>query len=271
MSIRESIRYGAAELKAAYNRNLAIALGISVGVHLLLIFLYIFVRIGNAASIGKSAPVAKIKLTNLAPPPPPTDAAPPPPPPIVPPEMQHLQSATGTGLAVRAGTPIAVPDALVAPDAGEFAADKQMSQAGSQAGNGELGLPDPDALNNTGSGDQKPPEYNKFGGDEDPDPYAFNGGVEKDPEYDEADLLRRVKYPEIARRNGIEGRVIVRALIGKDGRVEKTLIDEGSNKALEEAAVDAVKSTIFTPAQQNKAPVKVWIQIPVNFSLDQAP
>jgi protein TonB len=267
MSIRESIRYGAAELKAVYNRNLAIALGISVGVHLLLIFLYVFARIGNAASVGKSAPVAKIKLTNLAPPPPPTDAAPPPPPPMVPPELQHLQSATGTGLAVRAGTPIAVPDALVAKDAGDFAPDKLASQAGSQAGNGQLGIPDPNALDNEGKGDPNG-KYEKFTPEEDPDPYAFNGGVEQEPKYDEADLMRRLKYPEIARRNGIEGRVIVRALIGKDGRVEKTLIDEGSNKALEEAAISAVKETVFTPALQNKAPVKVWTQIPVNFSLD---
>src|SRR3954467_10880874 len=113
MSVRDSIRYVAAELKAAYNRNLGIALGISVGVHLLLIFLYIFIRIGKADTHMKAAPVARIKLTNLAPPPPPTDQAPPPPPPMVPPEMQHMQSATGTGLAVRAGTPVAVPDALI--------------------------------------------------------------------------------------------------------------------------------------------------------------
>jgi periplasmic protein TonB len=268
MSIRETIRYGAAELKSVYNRNLAIALGISVIIHLFLVFLYIFVRIGSAAAVGKAAPVAKIKLTNLAPPPPPTDAAPPPPPPMVPPELQNMQTTGGTGLAVRAGTPIAVPDALVAPDAGDFATKDVMSAAGSKAGDGNLPTFDPAALDN--KGDQGPQRHEKFDTEEDPDPYAFNGGVEVMPSYSDEDLMRRVKYPEIARRNGIEGRVIVRALIGKDGKVEKTLIDEGSNKALEEAAVAAVKETIFTSAKQNNAPVKVWIQIPVLFSLEQS-
>jgi protein TonB len=267
-SISDKIRYGAAELKAAYNRNLGIALGISVGVHLLLIFLYIFIRVGQADSRGKTAPIARIKLTNLAPPPPPTDVAPPPPPPMVPPDMQHIQSATGTGLAVRAGTPIAVPDALVTPDMGDFANNKDMSAAGTKAGNGELPSFNPDDLNKNGTGDQGG-HHDNFDSDADPDPEAFNPDIEEQPSYDDADLNRRVKYPEIARRNSIEGKVVIRALIGKDGHVEKTIVLDGAgNKSLADAAIAAIEETAFTPAKQNKTPVKVWITIPVTFSLN---
>ena len=65
MSIQESIRYGAAELKRFYNRNLGIALGVSVGFHLLLIFLYVFsTNIGKSSGEKSAAPIAKMKLTN---------------------------------------------------------------------------------------------------------------------------------------------------------------------------------------------------------------
>jgi len=269
MSIRETIRYGASELKAAYNRNLGIALGISVAFHLVLIFLYIFSRnIGKADSQGKTAPIAKIKLTNLAPPPPPQDATPPPPPPMVPPEMQNLQAVGGTGLAVRAGTPVAVPDASINPDLDPFADTKKMAFSGSEGGNGNLPPLDPNAMNNQGSGDP-PKDYKDFDKEEKlPDENEFVD-AQQQPTYNEEDLKRRVKYPEIARRNGIEGNIVVRALVDKKGKVVRTIIDQGGNEALETAAKEAVEGIVFTPALQNNNPVAIWIQIPVTFSLDQ--
>ena len=112
MSISDALLLGATELKSVYNRNLAWALGISVAFHLALIGIYIFGLNFELSDKKKNAPIAKIKLTNLAPPAQ-ENAPPPPPPPMVPPQ---LQTGGSGGVAARAGTPVAVPDALIATD-----------------------------------------------------------------------------------------------------------------------------------------------------------
>ena len=97
-----------------------------------------------------------------------------------------------------------------------------------------------------------------------PDPDDFVP-VNVMPTYDQHDLLRRVRYPEEARRAGIEGQVIVRALVDSKGKVVKTLIERSSSPVLSDAAVEAVKHTPFTPALEGNKPVAIWIQIPVIF------
>ncbi len=266
MSIPETLRYGAIELKRLYNRNLGLALAISVGFHLALIGLYMFsLNIGKADSSGKAAPVAKIKLTAVAPPPTEENVPPPPPPPMVPPQLQ-TSSGGGGGVASRAGTPVAVPDALLAPDVKEFASTAEISVATPEGGDGTGFGNDP---NGTGLGGPidlgegvKIKEVEKL-----PDLDDFVS-VEVEPKYDASELQRNVKYPEIARRNGIEGTVVVRALVDKSGAVIRTVIDNSDNKTLEEEAVRAVKRTTFTPAIQNKMPVAVWVQIPVVFRIN---
>ncbi|NQV38461.1 MAG: energy transducer TonB [Candidatus Marinimicrobia bacterium] len=76
------------------------------------------------------------------------------------------------------------------------------------------------------------------------------------------------KYPEIAQEAGIEGVVIVQAFIDDKGRVKETIVLKGiPNTGLDEAAVEAIRTTRFKPAKQRERPVGVWISIPVNFKL----
>lgn len=74
----------------------------------------------------------------------------------------------------------------------------------------------------------------------------------------------RPTYPEFAREKGIEGTVILHALVGKDGRVRRLKVIRGV-PALNDAAVDAVKQWIFKPALSNNKPVAIWIEVPVEF------
>ncbi len=264
MSIPETIRYGATELKRIYNRNLGVALGISVGFHLALIGLYIFSLTVGKADSDKVAPVAKIKLTSIAPPPAQENVPPPPPPPMVPPQLQ-TSSGAGGGVASRAGTPVAVPDALLAPDVKEFAATNEISVATPEGGDGTGFGNDP---NGTGLGGpidiDQPVQVKEV--EELPSMDDFVE-MEEEPKYSREELQRNLKYPEVARRNGIEGVVMVRALIDKKGAVANTAIDKSDNKVLEEEAIKAIKRTNFSPAIQNKMPVAVWIQIPVVFRM----
>ena len=74
-------------------------------------------------------------------------------------------------------------------------------------------------------------------------------------------------YPEEARKNGIEGRVVVRALIGITGLVEKATIDVAADSLLNEAALDVVRRAKFTPAECKGQPLKVWYEIPILYRL----
>jgi protein TonB len=82
------------------------------------------------------------------------------------------------------------------------------------------------------------------------------------------ELITKVptEYPEIARDAGVEGKVVVWALVGKDGRVLETKVTQ-SIPMLDAAAVKAVKQYVFKPALNNNKPVAVWVAIPLKFSL----
>lgn len=73
-------------------------------------------------------------------------------------------------------------------------------------------------------------------------------------------------YPDLARQAGIDGTVMVQALVGKDGRVKDTRVVK-SVSMLDAAAVAAVKQWVFKPALSNNKPVAVWVAVPVRFSL----
>ncbi len=91
------------------------------------------------------------------------------------------------------------------------------------------------------------------------------------PPYVDATLpqvIRKVPaaYPPAARRDRIEGTVVVQALVGKEGRVRETKITH-SVPALDAAAVRSVRRFVFKPAVSNGKPVAVWVAVPVRFSL----
>ncbi len=81
-------------------------------------------------------------------------------------------------------------------------------------------------------------------------------------------IQRSLRYPEIARKAGIEGRVIVQVLVSEKGRVVDTrVIKSLGHSGCDEAAVKAIKAVKWNPALQRDKPVKVWVAIPVIFRL----
>lgn len=77
------------------------------------------------------------------------------------------------------------------------------------------------------------------------------------------------KYPEIARKAEIEGKVWVKALVDKNGNVKDAIIlkESGANAGFEEAALEAAKLSKWKPAMQNKQPVAVWVSYEIKFTL----
>lgn len=74
-------------------------------------------------------------------------------------------------------------------------------------------------------------------------------------------------YPSVAMSAGVEGTVIVRVLVGKDGRVEDALIVEGI-PMLNEAALVCARTAVFQPALLQNKPIEVWVLMPVVFRLN---
>lgn len=73
-------------------------------------------------------------------------------------------------------------------------------------------------------------------------------------------------YPEIARKSGIQGTILVRVLIGTDGTVKAAEVLRGK-EIFHKAALKAVKQYHFSPARQNDRPVPVWMALPIRFRL----
>ena len=80
-------------------------------------------------------------------------------------------------------------------------------------------------------------------------------------------IQSKIKYPEIAKRAGIEGKVYVLAFIDENGNVANAKIIKGIGAGCDEAALDAVKQTKFKPGRQKGKPVKVQVSIPIVFKL----
>ena len=74
------------------------------------------------------------------------------------------------------------------------------------------------------------------------------------------------KYPDLARKAQIEGKVVVTVTIDKKGNVEKATIFK-SIPMLDEAAVAAAMKCKFKPAKQRDKFVKVKMNIPFDFKL----
>jgi TonB family protein len=236
--------YGATELKEYINKSTLRGFTTTVIAASLLLGGYaLAINLGKSAST-KMVTVNKMKLSQLPPPPAQEESTPPPPPPT-----------TIAGPAARAGTPVPVPDALVTPDMKDFANVDEVSRASTTGGDGQdqgfLGL-------------SKDVEVEVR--DNEPDAYDFVS-VEKEPYIDLNDLQKRVVYPEIARRAGIEGKVNIRVLVGKNGKPRKCLVESSDSELLNQAAITAVMASVFTPAILANQPLDCWVSIPINFRM----
>lgn len=92
----------------------------------------------------------------------------------------------------------------------------------------------------------------------------FPGGMEALYKY----LAQNIKYPQLARDNGITGKVYVTFVVEKDGSIAnpKVLRDIGGGCGQE--AIRVVKSMPkWTPGKQRGKAVRVQFNLPVNFSL----
>ena len=76
------------------------------------------------------------------------------------------------------------------------------------------------------------------------------------------------RYPDSARMRGIEGQVVIEAIIARDGSVEPGVKIIQSIPALDDAAIEAFRQWRFTPGRDASGrPLRVILQAPVRFVL----
>ena len=93
---------------------------------------------------------------------------------------------------------------------------------------------------------------------------AFPGGEAKLMEY----VAKNVKYPQIARETGVQGRVYVNFVVEPDGSVSNVSVLRGIGGGCDEEAIRVVKSMPkWKPGKQRGKAVRVSYMLPVNFKL----
>ena len=103
-----------------------------------------------------------------------------------------------------------------------------------------------------------------------PPPIQIDPTVEDLPAVTPGKLIKKVppKYPKQARKKHIEGTVVLRATITKDGNIGDLQLVSG-HPMLAQAALDAVKKWKYRPYLKNGQAVDVETEITVNFQLSQ--
>lgn len=145
----------------------------------------------------------------------------------------------------------------------------------------------PDVEPASGSGSEGEPGTGEPGGDPNGIPGGVPGGVpggtpgslvtgpaDPGPIYVRGDVrppvnLSRVNpdYPELARRLGVQGVVVLECVIDREGRVTGARVIKPVHPLLDKAAMNAVEQWRFRPATLNGQAVEVYFNLTVNFAI----
>lgn len=94
---------------------------------------------------------------------------------------------------------------------------------------------------------------------------SFPGGQDSLMKY----LHENIHYPEVARKNAIQGTVVVQFIVGRDGKLRDfTVVSRKLGGGLEEEAIRVVKAMPdWIPGKQDGKTVNVQYSLPVRFEL----
>lgn len=231
-------KYGAIELKAVYQKYWFRGFLIAVAIHAVGFGSYYLAQV-----LGEEEPppinVRILKYSDLGPPPSLTNTNVPPP-----------VSVSAPVAKPTVGAPVPVPDAEASPEQ-TIATQTEMSQVAAPIGEGF----------GDGAGGVQIQQDIRI---EDDGPPADFVAVEKEPV-----VVRKVepKYPELAMRAGLEGRVWVKIWVDREGKPKQVVVLKSDAEIFNDAAVEAAKQFLFTPAYMNNGPVSVWVSVPFRFKL----
>jgi protein TonB len=235
--------YGAYKLRKKYNRNVAI--GVLIGILLLgtaVITPHIYAKAMESKKAREERQVSMV-MENLDQP---TEQVAPPPPPPPPPEAAQQN---------RYVPPVVVDSVKPEDNAHLMTAD----QASTEVVNEEY----IEAIEEVKEEVQEE--------EAEPEPFvvveempAFPGGDVELLKY----IFEHTNYPEVAKENNIQGKVIIRFCVTAKGTVNQISVLKGVDPELDKEAMRVVSTLpAFKPGKQGGKPVPVWYMVPITFTL----
>ncbi|MBE3084809.1 MAG: energy transducer TonB [Bacteroidetes bacterium] len=236
--------YGAYKLRKKYNRTLLVSLVIGI----IILSTAIITPYLNAKALEnrqkKAERQVEIKLENLDTP---NETVAPPPPPPPPPADVVQQQKYVPPVVVDSIKPEEVSKLMTADEAQVEVKDAEVVEV-VEAVKEEVQEEDPEAT-----------------------PFVV---VEEMPMFPggETELLKYIsehtQYPEVAKENNIQGRVVVRFCVTSKGGVNQVSILKGVDTELDKEAIRVVNTLpTFKPGKQGGKPVPVWYMVPITFTL----
>lgn len=247
-------RYGAFWLRKHYGLHLLVATAV--------------VAVGFAALTGYSARVnrknvvkakraiaTEISLENL--PPPPKDESEPPPPP---PELKAPPPQLKT-VAFKIPEPTAKENLREEEEIVSQEALKEAPNIGLKDIEGSTDGPIPIVS------EQAPPPVIERAKEDEPDINEFILDAEEPKPINIEDIKAAIGYPDVAREANIEGIVVVRVLVDKQGNYKTHKVIKKVHPVLADAVEQQIINLKFTPAVQGGRTIPFWVNVPFNFKL----
>jgi len=124
-------------------------------------------------------------------------------------------------------------------------------------------------LNLSDAGYLPPPPKNEAKKTEEEPEEDFFIAVEQMPELigGMKDIQERIRYPEMAVKANIQGRVYLQFIVNEKGEVEDPVVLRGIGGGCDEEAIRVIKETKFSPGLQRGRPVRVRYALPIIFML----
>ena len=248
---RRNKSYGAYELRKAYERHVNVAVAVAIGLCLLFLAMPTIIRfIKGAEPVVKTAP-KKVRYTDLAPPPPIDKNIPPPPKIDIPPPVKTVIKFLPPKV-----TQEEVPEEEEMPTIEEI---KETPTSNEDAVGEEVVFEAPPAqviepdvpVEQVYTIVEQMPE--------------FPGGQDELMKY----LSKKVKYPPLALRMGVEGTVYVAFVVTKEGTIDAVSVVKGISKECDEEAARVIGSMpAWKAGKQNGRAVPVKYTLPVRFKID---
>jgi len=243
--------YGAYALRKSYNKRLAfIMLGLVLFFALVSLVLFI---IRNLPKEEIAAPKGNDKTWTVAPPPPDKDV---PPPPVEPPPPP-LEKMTAFV------APVVEDDPVTDPVPTQDKLDDTKAGDKTQDGSDENFDPPQPTDDKPKEIDTKPEPIETFVEEE----ADFPGGYAEMAKF----INEKIDYPQEAIDLAIKGRVTVRFVVEKDGRISNVSVATPLQgcKACDKAAVKVVeKMPSWTPGKNAGREVRTWVTLPVKFEVN---
>lgn len=236
--------YGAYKLRKRYSRTVLIAMLIGVIILATAVITPFINAKANESKAKRAERQVEIKMENLDTP---TEQVAPPPPPPPPPTDVVQQQKYVPPQVVDSIKPEDVKQLMTADQAQTEVTNKEVVEVVQQVKE-EV--------------QEEEPEQQPFVVVEEMP--MFPGG--------DAELLKYIgehtQYPEIAKENNIQGKVIVRFCVTPKGGVSQVSVLKGVDPELDKEAIRVVNTLPpFKPGKQGGKPVPVWYMVPIAFTL----